>query len=131
MLQAPAPEPEQEIEEGERAAVPEQVLPEQVAAPVVAAAAPAAASLVRGRTYLGRTEALAVVQIEGVGRLAHHESKQSFEATCSRHTACVMSRSARGGVRASGRPLGVPHGMATARRWCMAASRQAVAERCH
>ena len=54
----------------------------------------------------GRLRALAAVVIEGCGAIRYHESKQAFQATCSQHQACTLSRTCRAGKGSAGRPLG-------------------------
>eukprot|EP00971_Amphidinium_carterae_P330374 6463369-Amphidinium_carterae.2 len=57
--------------------------------------------------FYGRVQAAGALKVPGIGRLAYHDGKQSFEARCSRHSSCVLSRSALHSGRTSGRPLGM------------------------
>eukprot|EP00971_Amphidinium_carterae_P350996 6491845-Amphidinium_carterae.1 len=59
------------------------------------------------RVFLGREPALATVAFASKGVLRYHRGRNMFEATCTRHANCTLTRSSSGGRRASGRPLGL------------------------
>ena len=62
--------------------------------------------MVAAPVYRGREPAFAAVTLDGFGRVAFHDKKNAFEAKCSRHQECSMSRTA-SSVRGGGRPLGL------------------------
>eukprot|EP00971_Amphidinium_carterae_P068578 1357809-Amphidinium_carterae.3 len=75
---------------------------------VVATDADASSSQIaaEARMYFGRVPALCSTTIGERGVIRFHSGRHSFEATCFRHDRCVLTRS-NGGVRVSGRPLGL------------------------
>eukprot|EP00971_Amphidinium_carterae_P157920 3130230-Amphidinium_carterae.1 len=72
--------------------VPDVVVPPQPEAP---------------RLFLGREPALATIVFAERGVIRYHRGRNMFEATCTRHTNCTLTRSSSGGIRASRRPLGL------------------------
>eukprot|EP00971_Amphidinium_carterae_P344921 6485603-Amphidinium_carterae.1 len=59
------------------------------------------------RAFFGRSTARATIELEGKGKISFYELTGNFEARCSRHVQCALTRTCRKTTRSNGRPLGL------------------------
>eukprot|EP00971_Amphidinium_carterae_P062437 1235665-Amphidinium_carterae.2 len=56
--------------------------------------------------FFGREPCVAQIDVAGFGRIAYYNSKHSFQASCSRHAGCTLTKTSLSKNGTSGRPVG-------------------------